>query len=86
MNLAWSRMDLKSLPFDTDTMLAGLKRWVECESPTYDPAAVSRMVALASDDMRRAGRQRRADRRPAGPGRLRPRRLPACQRAASPAS
>ena len=48
-------MDLKSLPFDTDAMLAGLKRWVECESPTYDPAAVSRMVALASDDMRAMG-------------------------------
>jgi glutamate carboxypeptidase len=48
-------MDLKSLPFDTDTMLAGVKRWVECESPTYDPAAVSRMVALASDDLRAMG-------------------------------
>jgi glutamate carboxypeptidase len=48
-------MDLKSLPFDTDSMLAGLKRWVECESPTYDPAAVSRMVALASDDLRAMG-------------------------------
>jgi glutamate carboxypeptidase len=48
-------MDLKSLPFDADTMLAGLKRWVECESPTYDPAAVSRMVALASDDLRAMG-------------------------------
>ncbi len=44
-------MDLKSLPFDTDTMLAGLKRWVECESPTFDPAAVSRMVALACADL-----------------------------------
>ena len=48
-------MDLKSLPMDADTMLAGLKRWVECESPTYDPAAVSRMVALASEDMRAMG-------------------------------
>jgi glutamate carboxypeptidase len=44
-------MDLKSLPFDTDAMLAGLRRWVECESPTYDRAAVSRMVALASEDI-----------------------------------
>ena len=48
-------MDLRSLPFDTDAMLTGLKRWVECESPTYDPAAVSRMVALASDDLRAMG-------------------------------
>lgn len=48
-------MDLKSLPLDTDAMLAGLQRWVECESPTYDPAAVSRMVALASADIRTQG-------------------------------
>ena len=44
-------MDLKSLPFDAGTMLDGLKRWVQCESPTYDPAAVSRMVALACEDL-----------------------------------
>lgn len=48
-------MDLKSLPLNTETMLADLKRWVECESPTYDPAAVSRMVALASEDLREMG-------------------------------
>ncbi len=48
-------MDLKSLPLDTETLLAGLKRWVECESPTYDSAAVSRMVALASEDLREMG-------------------------------
>ena len=69
-------MDLKSLPFDTDAMLGGLKRWVECESPTYDPAAVSRMVALASADMRAIG----ASVEPIGapPG------LGACARAAFP--
>lgn len=48
-------MDLTRLPFDADTMLAGLRRWVECESPTYDPLAVSRMVALAGADLRNMG-------------------------------
>jgi glutamate carboxypeptidase len=43
------------LPLDTDSMLGGLKRWVECESPTYDAAAVSRMIALASEDLRALG-------------------------------
>jgi glutamate carboxypeptidase len=35
------------LPFDAETMLAGLRTWVECESPTHDAAAVNRMMALA---------------------------------------
>ncbi len=35
------------LPFDTEEMLAGLRSWVECESPTHDAAAVNRMMALA---------------------------------------
>ena len=43
-------MDATELPFDADEMLAGLNRWVECESPTYDPAAVNRMLDLASRD------------------------------------
>ena len=29
-------MDLSSLPFDSEAMLAGLRPWVECESPTWD--------------------------------------------------
>ena len=28
------------LPFDAEAMLPGLRRWVECESPTFDAAAV----------------------------------------------
>ncbi|MDB5416332.1 MAG: carboxypeptidase [Rubritepida sp.] len=36
------------LPFDTEEMLAGLRSWVECESPTHDAAAVNRMMALAA--------------------------------------
>src|SRR5437763_409823 len=32
-------------------MLAGLKPWIECESPTFDAAAVNRMMALAARDL-----------------------------------
>lgn len=39
------------LPFDAENMLAGLRRWVECESPTHDAAAVNRMMALAGRDL-----------------------------------
>lgn len=48
-------MPFRSLSLDLGAMLAGLRRWVECESPTYDPAAVSRMAALAAADFRDAG-------------------------------
>ena len=40
-------IDLNALPVDADAMLAGLETWVEHESPTYAPAAVSGMVARA---------------------------------------
>jgi hypothetical protein len=40
-------MDLNSLRLDTDAMLNRLRRWVECESPTFDALAVSRMVTPA---------------------------------------
>ena len=40
-------MDVTRLPLSSDAMLEGLRPWIECESPTFDPAAVSRMVALA---------------------------------------
>jgi glutamate carboxypeptidase len=36
------------LPFDSEAMLAGLRAWVECESPTWDAAAVNRMLDLAA--------------------------------------
>lgn len=48
-------MSYLDLPFDTDDMLAGLKTWVECESPTYDAAAVNRMMDLAAYDFAVAG-------------------------------
>ena len=44
-------MDIAALPFDADEMLAGLRPWVECESPTWDAAAVNRMMDLASRDL-----------------------------------
>jgi glutamate carboxypeptidase len=44
-------MDPNALPFDADTILAGLRRWVEVESPTYDAAAVNRMMDVASRDL-----------------------------------
>lgn len=43
------------LPFDADTMLQGLRPWVECESPTWDAAAVNRMIDLAARDLAVAG-------------------------------
>ena len=43
------------LPFDPDTMLEGLRAWVECESPTHDAAAVNRMMDLASRSLILAG-------------------------------
>lgn len=48
-------MNLNALPFDADAMLAGLKPWIECESPTFDAAAVDRMMDLASYDLAAAG-------------------------------
>ncbi|MBN8891663.1 MAG: carboxypeptidase [Rhodospirillales bacterium 70-18] len=48
-------MDPAALPFDADAMLEGLRPWVECESPTFDAAAVNRMMDLASRDLLLAG-------------------------------
>jgi glutamate carboxypeptidase len=41
-------MDPNALPFDSTAMLDGLREWVECESPTFDAAAVNRMMDIAS--------------------------------------
>lgn len=43
------------LPFDADTMLAGLRPWVECESPTWEAPAVNRMMDLVSRDLAEMG-------------------------------
>jgi glutamate carboxypeptidase len=49
-------MDPNALPFDADAMLDGLRTWVECESPTWDAAAVNRMVIAGARIERVAGR------------------------------
>ena len=48
-------MDIAKLPFDADTMLAGLRPWVECESPTFDAVRVNAMMDLAARDCALAG-------------------------------
>lgn len=48
-------MNAIQLPFNTDEILAGLKPWVECESPTFDASAVNRMMDLAAYDLAAAG-------------------------------
>ena len=48
-------LDASKLPFDVEAMLAGLKPWVECESPTFDANAVNRMMALAARDLAAMG-------------------------------
>lgn len=44
-------MRTSELPFDTGTMLKGLQVWVECESPTFDAAAVDRMMSIAAYEL-----------------------------------
>ena len=44
-------MNPANLPFDSEAMLAGLRGWVECESPTFDAPAVERMLDIAAREM-----------------------------------
>ena len=37
-------MDITKLPFDAETMLAGLRPWVEIESPTFDAGRMNAMM------------------------------------------
>ena len=48
-------MNPLNLPFDDEEILKGLRPWIECESPTWDAAAVSRMTALAARDLAAIG-------------------------------
>ncbi len=48
-------MDISRLQFDSEAMLSGLRPWVECESPTWDAAAVNRMIGLAADELAALG-------------------------------
>ncbi len=44
-------MDPAGLPFEREDMLAGLRPWVECESPTWDAPAVNRCLDMVSRDL-----------------------------------
>jgi glutamate carboxypeptidase len=46
-----------ALTFDPADILAGLRTWVECECPTFDAAAVNRMMDLASRRLAAMGAQ-----------------------------
>jgi glutamate carboxypeptidase len=48
---AVARHPVLDLPFDAEAILAGLRPWVECESPTFDAAAVNRMMAVAGREL-----------------------------------
>lgn len=48
-------MSAIDLPFDASTLLKGMRPWVECESPTWDADAVSRMAALAAAHLQAMG-------------------------------
>src|SRR5215203_5079285 len=43
------------LPFEAGAMPKGLRPWIECESPTFDAAAIERMMDLAARDLAMAG-------------------------------
>jgi glutamate carboxypeptidase len=55
MDAAQSRHPSLDLPFDAEAILAGLRPWVECESPTFERAAVNRMMALAGRELATLG-------------------------------
>src|SRR4051812_22179911 len=50
-DISRNTMNPANLPFDSESMLQGLRNWVECESPTWDTAAVTRMLDLAAREM-----------------------------------
>lgn len=51
---------------DPEEILAGIREWIEIESPSHDAAAVNRMVDRVEGDMRRLGA--RIERRPGRDG------------------
>ncbi|MBO0709928.1 MAG: M20/M25/M40 family metallo-hydrolase [Acetobacteraceae bacterium] len=50
-----SEVDPNALPIDAAAVLAGLRPWVECESPTWEAATVNRMMDIATRDLWLAG-------------------------------
>ncbi len=47
----------RTLPFDEDAIVAALMDWARCESPTWDAAAVGRMMDIAARDLALLGAQ-----------------------------
>ena len=47
--------NVKNLDVDGFKMLLGLKKWVQCESPTFNPEAVNRMQDIAASEMSEMG-------------------------------
>jgi len=45
-------MAASSNPFDSGTMLAGIRRWVEIETPTEAPVQVNKLVTMVADGYR----------------------------------
>ena len=45
-------MPASSNPFDSRTMLDGIRRWVEIETPTEAPEQVNRLVTMVADGYR----------------------------------
>ncbi len=48
-------MNPLDLPFHAEEMLAGLKPWIETESPTFDAAAVNRMMDVVQHELAALG-------------------------------
>ncbi len=48
-------MNFNELPFNAMAMAEGLRPWILCESPTYDTAAVNRMMDIAAFDLAAMG-------------------------------
>lgn len=48
-------MDWMDLEFDAEAIASGIAKWVAVESPSYDAAAVNRMMDLASEHMAALG-------------------------------
>lgn len=44
-------MNPSALPIDVESVLRGLRPWVECESPSWDAAAVNRVMDIAAHDL-----------------------------------
>ncbi|MEO1160218.1 MAG: M20/M25/M40 family metallo-hydrolase, partial [Pseudomonadota bacterium] len=48
-------MTLPETAFDADTIMQGIVKWAEVESPTHHVAGVNRMMDLAAQDMQKLG-------------------------------